>query len=90
MSLDENLLVKCATQEVPTKSCKIQRRIDSSSLEIIQENATELRNNEIAELTIKTKAPIVLERFCDVPELGRFVVVRGHDIVAGGIITRQD
>ena len=84
---DENLLIKCATQTIAVTSWDIQRKIDSSSLEIIEENATELKNNEIAELTVQTRSPIVLERFCDVPELGRFVVVRGHDIVAGGIIT---
>ncbi len=87
MTADEKLLIKCATQEIAIKGCKIHRRIDSSSLEIIEEEAAELRNNEIAELTITTKAPIVVERFYDFPELGRFVAVRGHDIVAGGIIT---
>ena len=87
MTADESLLLKCATQAIAVKSWDIQRRIDSSSLEVIDENARELRNNEIAELTVQTKTPIVLERFCEVPELGRFVVVRGHDIVAGGIIT---
>ena len=87
MTADEKLLIKCATQEISIKGCKIHRRIDSSSLEIIEEEATEIRNNEIAEMTITTKAPIVVERFYDFPELGRFVAVRGHDIVAGGIIT---
>ncbi|MHC4294249.1 MAG: sulfate adenylyltransferase subunit 1 [Planctomycetota bacterium] len=87
MSVDEPLTIRCATQEISIKHCEIRRRIDSSSLEVIGENATELKNNEIGELTIETKSPIVLERFYDVPELGRFVVARGHDIVAGGIIT---
>ncbi len=87
MSVDEKLLVKCATQEIAIKACKIHRRINSSTLEVIEEDATELKNNEIAELTITTKSPIVVESFSDFPELGRFVLVRGHDIVAGGIIT---
>ena len=87
MSVDEKLMIKCATQEIAIKSCKIHRRINSSTLEVIEEDATELGNNEIAELTITTKSPIVVQSFSDFPELGRFVLVRGHDIVAGGIIT---
>ena len=87
MAVDEKLLIKCATQEVSIKACKIHRRINSSSLEVIEEEATELKNNEIAELTFTTKTPIVVESFYEFPELGRFVAVRGHDIVAGGIIT---
>ncbi len=87
MSVDEKLMIKCATQEISIKSCKIHRRINSSTLEVIEEDATELGNNEIAELTITTKSPIVVQSFSDFPELGRFVLVRGHDIVAGGIIT---
>jgi bifunctional enzyme CysN/CysC len=87
MTADEKLTIRCATQMVPIEGYDIHKRIDSSTLEVIDENASELANNEIAELTINTTEPIVTERFYDVPELGRFVVVRGHDIVAGGIIT---
>jgi len=82
----ERLRIKLGTQEISAEVVDIARRIDSSSLEVIAENSDELRNNEIAELTIRTKTPVATESFYDVPELGRFVLVRGHDIVAGGII----
>jgi sulfate adenylyltransferase large subunit len=88
MAAGEALKIKCATQEVPAKVHRIARRIDSSTLEVIEENASELQNNEIAELTVETKSPVAFETFYDVAELGRFVLVRGHDIVAGGIITQ--
>jgi len=83
---DEKLRIKLATQEVGTEVTDIARRIDSASLEVIAENSDELKNNEIAELTLRTKEPLATESFYSVPELGRFVLVRGHDIVAGGII----
>jgi len=82
----ERLRIKLGTQEIPAEVVDIARRIDSSSLEVIAEDSDELKNNEIAELTIRTKTPVATESFYDVPELGRFVLVRGHDIVAGGII----
>jgi len=88
MTLGESLNIRQATQESSAKVTEIARRIDSSSLEVIAEHADELKNNEIAEVTIKTKRPIATELFSEVPELGRFVLRRGHDIVAGGIITK--
>ena len=88
LRVGEALTFRLATQEVPARVTCIARRIDSSSLEVIAEEAPELADNELAELTITTEAPVVSEAFYEVPELGRFVLVRGHDIVAGGIITR--
>ncbi|HUV38126.1 MAG TPA: GTP-binding protein, partial [Planctomycetota bacterium] len=62
----EKLRIKQATQEVSAEVTEIARRIDSSSLEVIAENSDELQNNEIAELTIRTKTPIAMESFYDV------------------------
>jgi len=87
MELGESLKIKCATQEIPAKVTGIARSVDSSSLEVIGENATELRNNEIGEVTIEAREPLAVETFYDVPELGRFVLVRGHNVVACGIVT---
>jgi len=88
MASGEGLVLKLATQEVAAAVTGIARRIDSSSLEVIAEDAEELLNNDIAEVTIRTKTPVATGTFYEVPELGRFVLMRGHDIVAGGIITR--
>jgi sulfate adenylyltransferase subunit 1 (EFTu-like GTPase family) len=47
-----------------------------------------LANGEVAEVTIRTGRPIACEPFRELAELGRFVLARDGDIVAGGIITR--
>jgi sulfate adenylyltransferase large subunit len=86
LTLGERLVIRQATQEAPANVVEITRRMDSSSLEVIAQHSEELRASEIAEVTIRTERPIVTEPFYDVPELGRFVLVRGHDIVAGGIV----
>jgi translation elongation factor EF-1alpha len=41
---------------------------------------------EIAQVTMHTAQPILIEDFSEVQELGRFVLVRDMDVVAGGII----
>jgi len=86
----ERIMVRCSTQETSGKMEVIRRRINSSTLEVIAEEADELGNLEVGEVIIKTKNPIVIKTFQDVQELGRFVMVRDEDICAGGIITAID
>ncbi len=83
----ERLSIRCATQQQKCSIEKISRRINSSNLEIIEENAQTLENLEVGEATIKTKKPLCIMDFNDVQEMGRFVLVKDDNIVAGGIIT---
>jgi translation elongation factor EF-1alpha len=57
---------------------------------MIEEDAGTLKNLEVGELIIKTKKPISITSFNDIPELGRFVLTRGENVCAGGIITKED
>ena len=84
---DQKLSLRCATQETSCKIERINKRINSSSLEAVQDNAEVIKNLEVAEVLIKTKKPVAIKNFNDVQELGRFVLVRDHNTCAGGIIT---
>ena len=42
----------------------------------------------MAEVLIKTEKPICITNFAQIPELGRFVLLRTDEVVAGGIITK--
>ena len=84
---DQKLTIRCATQETSCKIESINKRINSSSLEVIEENAHVIKNLEVAEVIIKTKKPVAIKDFNDVQELGRFVLVHDQNICAGGIIT---
>ncbi len=83
----EELTVRCSTQEIACRVATIRERVDSSTLEHIEKNASELQAFEVGEVTISTESPLVTEDFTDVPELGRFVLLRGRDVTAGGIVT---
>ncbi|MHC4148764.1 MAG: sulfate adenylyltransferase subunit 1 [Planctomycetota bacterium] len=83
----EKLTIRCATQETSCKIQSINKRINSSTLEVIAENADIIQNLDVAEVVIKTKKPVAIKDFNDVQELGRFVLVRDENICAGGIIT---
>jgi sulfate adenylyltransferase large subunit len=83
----ERLTLRCATQEVGCKIAAIERKINSSTLEVVGEDAEDIQNLEVAEVEIKTKREIAIKDFNDVQEMGRFVLVRDEDTCAGGIIT---
>ncbi len=82
----EDLLLRIATQDVAA-SVAIEQKIDSATLDPIAENRDAVMETEVAEVLIRTKRPVVVENFNDIQELGRFVLVRDMDVVAGGIIT---
>ena len=85
--IDQKLTIRCATQEMSCKVVSINKRIDSSTLEVLDTDCKMLKNLEVAEITIETEKPIAVKNFNDVQELGRFVLVQDQNICASGIIT---
>jgi len=83
---DENIIIRCATQEIVAKIIKINKKLNSSSLELIEKNGNTIKNLEVGEVIIKTKKPIVIEKFNKNDKLGRFVIVKNNIISAGGIV----
>lgn len=45
-----------------------------------------LERNDVAQVVIKTRKPLALDRFADIDATGRFVIVDGCDIWGGGIV----
>ena len=82
----DKIELKCGTEQVNARVKKIKDRMNSSSLEIIEGDAQELRETEVANLTLKLDAYIATDPFEQVAELGRFVLMRDNDTVAGGVL----
>lgn len=89
LQLNKSLILRCATQKVGCVAEKIEKRINSSTLEIIEENAGELKLNETGVVTFKTEKPIVVEKFSFIGELGRFVIEKECNLQGVGIITEK-
>jgi len=87
LRINEAITLRCATQEVECIAEKIERRINSSTLELIEESAKELKLNEAGVVVFKVKKPIVAEKFSFIEELGRFVIEREYNLQGAGIIT---
>ncbi len=86
LNTSDRIVLRCATQESICSVDKISKRINSSSFEILEEDAEQLLHLEVGEVEIKTKKPLVLGTFNKIRELGRFVLVRQDDICAGGTV----
>ena len=83
----ETVTFKCSTQEAMCHIKSIERRMDSSTLEIIENDATTLHNREVGEVVLNFNNPVVVDNFNYTPELGRFVIEKNLDTAGGGIIT---
>ena len=87
LTTSERITLRCTTQSLSCQVRKIFQRMDSATLEVMEENAGCLNNLEVGEVEIKTKKPLVIKKFSEIAELGRFVLSRENNICAGGIIT---
>ena len=83
----ETVIFKLATQEAKCFIKKIEKRIDSSTMELIEEDAGTLENREVGEVILNFTNQIIVDDFNITPELGRFVIEKNLDTAGGGIIT---
>ncbi len=86
INVNEKITLRSTTQEIDCVIDNINTKINSSSLEKLGENCESLRETEVGTVIIKTSNPIVIENFNKSKGLGRFVLVKDEDVVAGGII----
>ena len=77
--------LKLVTQDVKCRVASIEQIMDSATLESTTEPRDQIERNEVARVTIETRAPLVLDNHDRVPTLGRFVLVDGGQVGGGGI-----
>ena len=78
-------LLRLCTREVECEVFEIHRIVDSTNLEAKSAVAS-IGRNEVAEVTIRTKAAIAFDLYSDFEATGRFVLVDEYDVYGGGII----
>jgi bifunctional enzyme CysN/CysC len=78
--------LKLATQDVECQVVAIANIVDAATLDSAPGERSELRVNEVGEVTLQTRAPLVFDNHDRIPSLGRFVLADGSHLVGGGII----
>ena len=86
LSLAKKYKIKLLTQEVECQLASIDRAIDASSLEASTAIRRTVEKNEVAEVTIQSRGPLVMDNYDRLQTSGRFVLVDGNDVAGGGII----
>jgi len=81
-------LLRVATNEVECEVGAIHRIIDTMDLNQ-QQGSKMVNRNQVAELTLRTKAPIAFDLSSTFEATGRFVLVDEYDIAGGGIVTEM-
>ena len=79
--------LKLVTQDVECHVAGVGKVIDAATLDAASTERTELRINEVAEVTLQTRAPLVLDNHDRVPSMGRFVLADESNLVGGGIVS---
>jgi sulfate adenylyltransferase large subunit len=78
--------LQCSTQDVTCRIEKISRKIDSSTLEVIEKDMDRLHRYETGDVVIRTEPPILTDSFAEGSEFGRFVVKQEGRVVGVGLI----
>jgi bifunctional enzyme CysN/CysC len=79
--------LKLVTQDVECHVVAVGNVIDAATLDSASAERAELRIKEVAEVTLQTRAPLVLDNHDRVPSMGRFVLADGSNIAGGGIVS---
>lgn len=83
----ETVKIKCATQERSCVIKEIYKRLDSSTLQLIETDAAELKNREVGEILFEVDSELIIDDFNKNPAMGRFVIEKDFDTAGGGIVT---
>ncbi len=79
--------LKLVTQNVECEVVALGPVIDVATLDAAASERTELCVNEVGDVILQTRAPLVLDNHERVPTMGRFILVDGNCLVGGGIIS---
>ena len=81
----DRLELRCGTVRVSCEIKEIRERINSQTGEVVEKQPAEITENEAATIIFATE-PLVVEKFSEIPELGRFILVKDKNIGAGVVL----
>jgi len=79
--------LKLVTQDVECEVVTLTNVVDVATLNRAAAERAELRINEVGEVTLQTRRPLVLDNHERVPTMGRFVLTDNNSLVGGGVVS---
>jgi bifunctional enzyme CysN/CysC len=77
--------LRMTTNEVDMELESVIAIMDASTLGTVR-HRDRLERDDVAEVIVRCRKAIPLDRYCDIDATGRFVIVDGYDIWGGGIV----
>ena len=77
--------MKCGTNKTKCLVKDVKERINSETGEVMGENTDVIGAHEAATVVFSTE-PLVMEKFSEIPELGRFVLARRGKNIGAGVV----
>lgn len=74
LEIRKEMTLRCSTQETACLALQIEKRINSSTLKLIEKNAKKLYENETGMVEFKTTSPVIMESFSIAKALGSFII----------------
>nr|CBH38736.1 putative sulfate adenylyltransferase, subunit 1 [uncultured archaeon] len=93
--LDKNLKkgevveIRCGTAKVSGEIKEIREKIDSETGAVFESNPEEINEHDAATIVFATE-PLVVEEFAEIPELGRFVLVKANKNIGAGVVLQTN
>ena len=81
----ETVELRCGTAKVRCEIKEIKEKIDSETGEVIEKYPKEINEHDAATIVFATE-PLVVEKFAEIPELGRFVMVKDSKNIGAGVV----
>ena len=81
----ETLELRCGTAKVECEIREIKEKINSETGEVIETNPNGINEHDAATIVFDTE-PLVVEKFAEIPELGRFVLVKNGRNIGAGVV----
>ena len=81
----ETVELRCGTAKVRCEIKEIKEKINSETGEVIEKYPEEINEHDAATIVFTTE-PLVVEKFAEIPELGRFVLVKESKNIGAGVV----
>jgi len=89
LSQGEELEMQCGTKRTRCLVGEIREQINSETGEVIGKGIAQIGENEAATIVFKTE-PLVVEKFSEIPELGRFIIAIGKKNIGAGVVLEKE
>lgn len=88
LGVGETLELRLGTKRVQAEVREIRDKIDSETGGVLEHHPDHISQNDAAVILFATAEPLVAEKFSEIPELGRFILVRDKNIGAGIVLEK--